>query len=169
MIDHIAGSGTPSVLIGLLVIVVLVVRRTRGQRLGLVTLFILPTILLIVGTLATVPSLHNAHIHAIDSIVVALDVLISIGLGTVRGLSVRLYDHGGTIWYRYGAATVMLWGASIAIRFLLGIAGAAWGASEVTVSSAVLFMLGVSLFAQNTVVEIRARRRAGSHNATALS
>jgi hypothetical protein len=156
---HAAGAGPAPAIVGLLVIVILVLRRTRGQPLQPARLFLLPAILLGIGVLAALPAAGEAHLHAIDGAVIALDLLLSIGLGAVRGTSVLLYDQDGAPWYRYGTATVALWGVSIALRLLIGVLGAHQGASELATSAGVLFMLGLSLMTQNLVIVRRSANR----------
>lgn len=154
------GAGALPVVIGLVVIVVSVLRKTRGRLLQPRRLLMLPLIVLVVGVLAALPAAHDVRLHDVDDLVVGLDLLLSIGLGIVRGLSVPLYQQDGAIWYRYGTATVLLWGVSIVLRFLVSISGAQHGATELTTSSSLLFMLGLSLLTQNLVISVRTCRPA---------
>jgi hypothetical protein len=157
---HNAGAGATPVIIGLIVIVLLVLRRTSGQPLRGGKLLVLPVIVLAAGFFAAQPAVHDVHLRSVDELMIGLDLVLSIGLGSVRGLSVQIYQREGVTWYRYGTVTVLLWATSIGLRFLIGFLGARHGATELAASGSVLFMLGLSLLTQNLVIAGRARRPA---------
>jgi hypothetical protein len=156
-----AGPGALPGIIGLVVIVLLVVSRTRGTPLRAAKLLILPVAVMAAGGLAAVATAASIkpHLHAIDFVIIALDLVLSLGLGVARGVSVQLYRRDGAPWYRYGGVTVALWALSILLRLALAVFGAHHGASPLTASSLILFWLGVSLLTQNAVLLARAARQ----------
>lgn len=142
--------------IGLAVIVLLVITRTRAQRVSAARLLILPTIVLVVGVATALPSIAGAMPRPVDMVIIAVDAVLSLGLGFARGRSVLVDARDGAIWYRYGTTTVVLWAVSIVARFALGAVGAHVGGNELVTSASVLFMLGISLITQNVLVLGRA-------------
>jgi hypothetical protein len=140
--------------IALLVVIV----RIRGRELSVRNLTLLPGLLLALGVASIGPQLHTVHLHAIDGAIIAADLALALGIGSVRGFTVLIYPHQGAIWYRYGAATVALWCLSIAARVVLGVVGAHHGAAPVVTGATVLPMLGLTLLAQNTIVWLRRPR-----------
>ncbi|HEX4225373.1 MAG TPA: hypothetical protein VHZ97_23620 [Pseudonocardiaceae bacterium] len=154
-----SGPGALPVVVGLAVIVLLVITRTRGQQVRAARLLILPVIVLVAGGAAMLPSL--SHLRPVDVVIIVIDVLLSLGLGFARGVSVLIYPQDGATWYRYGTVTVVLWAVSIALRFVLGFVGVHVGGSQLVTSSSVLFMLGLSLITQNIVALVRSRQVSG--------
>ena len=144
-------------IIGLAVIVLLVITRTRGQRVSPPRLVILPVVVLVIGVAAALPSVSGSALRPVDVVIIVVDVALSLVLGFARGRSVLVYPNEGAAWYRYGTVTVVLWAVSIALRFTLGDVGAHFGGNRLVTSASVLFMLGVSLITQNVLVLLRAR------------
>lgn len=144
-------------IIGLAVIVLLVITRTRGQRVSPPRLLILPVVVLVIGVAAALPAVSGSALRPVDVVIIVVDVALSLVLGFARGRSVLVYSNETAVWYRYGAVTVVLWAVSIALRFTLGDVGAHVGGNPLVTSASVLFMLGVSLITQNVLVLLRAR------------
>jgi hypothetical protein len=145
-----------------LAIIVLLVTRARGRPLEPARLLVGPLLLIAIGIGSSTPALHGATLHGatlhgaawhgIDYLIVGLDLLDSLLVGTIRGFTVRLYQRDGAPWYRYGPVTIALWLLSILIRVGLVILGAAHHASPLAEGSDLLFMLGLALLCQNVVV-----------------
>lgn len=155
------GAGSVPMLIGTAVVVLLVLAGIRGRDLRPRKLFVLPGIVVLIGLAAVLPPLAGGRtLHPIDAVLALADLALSIGLGAIRGRTVRIHVEDGASRYRYGPATVLLWGLSIALRFALGAYGARHGASPLVTEAAVLLMLGLTLLTQNTVVFARAAARA---------
>ncbi|MEU4525162.1 hypothetical protein AB0F52_41390 [Amycolatopsis sp. NPDC024027] len=155
------GAGSVPMLIGTAVVVLLVLAGIRGRELRPRKLFLLPGIVVLIGLAAVLPPLAGGRpLHGIDAVLASADLALSIGLGAVRGRTVRIDLVAGVSRYRYGPATVLLWGLSIALRFALGAYGARHGASPLVTEAAVLLMLGLTLLTQNIIVFARAAARA---------
>ncbi|GIH19909.1 hypothetical protein [Rugosimonospora africana] len=144
-------STLPAVLTVAILLLVLLT-RIRGRELSPGRVLTLPLILVALGLGSTVPQLSMTRLHTIDAVVLAVDVLISLGLGGVRGFTVLLYPNGGRIWYRYGPLTVALWFLSIALRAGLAAAGAQLGATALVTTASVLLMFGLTLATQNVIL-----------------
>ncbi|NUW33931.1 hypothetical protein HTZ77_21205 [Nonomuraea sp. SMC257] len=149
------GAGRLPMFVGLFVVVVIVVTRMGGRELRPVKLLVLPVVLLAAGLAPVLPLLPEVELHGIDYQLIAADLVVSVGLGVVRGFTVRIYPKLAATWYRYGPATVALWGLSIGLRFLLGGYGADHAATALSTSASVIFMLGLTLLTQNVVVIAR--------------
>ncbi|GAA2295936.1 hypothetical protein GCM10010149_50300 [Nonomuraea roseoviolacea subsp. roseoviolacea] len=156
------GAGRLPVFIGLFVVVVIVVTRMGGRELRPVKLLVLPIILLVAGLAPVLPLLPEVELHGIDYQLIVADLVVSVGLGVVRGFTVQIYPKPAAIWYRYGPVTVALWCLSIGLRFLIGGYGAGHAATALSTSAGVIFMLGLTLLCQNVVVIARRPTGAGA-------
>ena len=153
------GIGAIVSAIDLVVVVVLVLTKMRGQELQPRTRLLGPLIIIVAGIATMVPQApENLELHAIDYIVGTLDVALSVILGAIRGFTVRIYRRDQTWWYRYGPATVTLWAVSIVLRVVLMIFGAHHGAISLITNSDLLAMLGLTLLIQNVTVLARTIR-----------
>ncbi|MEV0201049.1 hypothetical protein [Nonomuraea sp. NPDC050691] len=150
-----AGAGRIPEIIGLVAVLVIVVTRMGGRERRPVRLLVQPLVLLVAGLGPVVPLVPAVELHGIDYQLIAADLVVSVGLGVVRGFAVQIYPRLATTWYRYGPATVALWCLSIGLRFLLGGYGADHAATTLTTSACVIFMLGLTLLAQNVIVTAR--------------
>jgi hypothetical protein len=164
MIGHLP----PQVVIGLVVLAVIVVRHTRPRRATAARLFIAPSIVLGVGVLAMLPAVGAlTRLTATDAAFLVADIVVTLGASVVRAASVRLEAPGsdaqgeGHVRYRYGTATLLLWAASVLLKFAFAALGHAWGVSDALVGGSVLAFLGLSVLAQNTVLLVRCRRLTG--------
>lgn len=154
-------SGVISAALTLAIIALLIATRVRGRRLEPARLLVGPLVLMAVGAGSTVGSyeggLHTVTLHGIDFLIGGIDLLDSLLVGAIRGLTVRLYERDGDPWYSYRLATVALWVLSILIRVALAAVGSVHRASPL-VGDDLLLMLGLALFCQNIVV-VRRRPR----------
>jgi hypothetical protein len=134
-------------------IVVLVIgRRFAGEPLRAKSL-IIPLALTVWG----LSQLRGQHLDAADLALLIVEGVVGLGLGALRGLTIRIYQRDGHLWMRYRWATLGVWVASIAVRF-----GFVFGAHLVGVhlsgNVASLVPLGASLLAESAVVAQRATR-----------
>lgn len=146
-----------------LVIAALVVwvltRQLQARPVVVRKLFILPVILAVVG----VESLNNAiskdggRFTTSDATYLAIDVVVTIIFGVVRGGSIRLYAQDGTLWRKGTWVTLAGWVLSFAARALIGLVAADHGA-KVEASSALILSFGISLGVQGAVVYWRGLR-----------
>jgi methyl coenzyme M reductase beta subunit len=86
----------------------------------------------------------------------AVQGVVSVAIGMVRGSTVRLYERGGHLWARYSPLTLALWVASIAARFGLAAAAVGAGAGRAAMTSSTMLMFGLSLAAESLIVLPRA-------------
>jgi hypothetical protein len=161
----------PQVLIGLLTLVVVVLVRLRPRPARTRRLLVGPVVVMLVGSTLLVPwlSLPSPGGVGATASVLAVDVVLTVGLGVARAATVRVSAAGeGGVQYRYTAATVLLWAVSVALRFELADAGSRLGASPAVTEGSVLLALGLALLAQNLVVARSAARARSAPASAAL-
>jgi hypothetical protein len=133
-------------------VLVLVARRFAGQPLRSRPL-VLPLAITGYGLF----QLRTMHFGVVDLTFLAIEVVFSVGVGAIRGLTTQLYERAGQLWQRYRWTTLLAWLALIGVRIGLGFAGRAAGVDIVT--SSILLVLGLSLVAEALVVQQRVQRR----------
>jgi hypothetical protein len=143
-----------------LVIVALIVwtlaRRFVGQQLQARRMIIIPAIL----TVWAVWQLDGVHSTTPEVVLLGVQAAISIGLGGLRGMSIRVYLRDGVAWFRYRWLTIGLWLVTIAVRVVFAVATGALNpaASDAGIPS-LLVGLGVGLLAEAGVVVARVAAR----------
>lgn len=158
----------PQVIIGLVVLVFVVLRHIRPHAATLPRLFIAPVVVLVVGLAGMAPYAHQlAQPTGPDLLFIAIDLALTLVMSVARAVSIRLEvapsspgPRRRAVHYRYGAATLALWAASLAVKVVLSAGGHAAGVSEELVTGSVLAILGLSVVAQNIVLWVRCRRLA---------
>jgi hypothetical protein len=128
-------------------------RRSAGEPLQARRLVILPAALLVWGGY----QVSRHHVTTLDVGLLVVEAAVALGLGLLRGLTIRVYEYAGHLWYRYRPLTLAVWVASALIRLGLGVGGHLLGASLATTVSLV-FMLGVTFLGEAAVVGARALR-----------
>ena len=139
-----------SIVISLAVLAFLMYRQLQVRPVR--TTFALPVVLIIVG----VASLSGGGPNGLGSagrvaILVALLVGDAAGLGAVRALTVRLWRNGDVVLRQGTWVTMALWIVGVAIHALVG------ALANISDSTLLLYM-GITLGAQQLVVQARARQ-----------
>lgn len=122
----------------------------------------LPLILMAVGLYSVVQLTKGSHpitLNGDDIGYLALGGLLSLALGVVRGMTIRIYDRGGVLVQRYAVTTAVLWVATIAVRLGLDAAGPSFGVARAVTGASIMFMFGISLLGE--AVAVTARTGAG--------
>ena len=140
------------VLVALLVVWVLY-RQVTGRfvRSGGAALR-LPLVLSAIGLLSLVQG-HPA-VTALGVALVAVELLVTAGLGIARGAAVRLEVREGWLYQRGGAPVLVLWLLTIAVRAGMAVLAGALGAGPL-VSATLTLSFGVSLLVQAAVLARR--------------
>ena len=141
-----------TVLLVLAAIGYVLVRRFAGEPLEGRRLAVLPIVLVVVG----VAQLRGVHATPIDVVVLAVEGLVAVGLGTVRGATVHVYARDGHLWYRYRPLTIAVWVVSALVRLGGSVAGHALGADTKVLGAALVLMVGLSLLGEALIVGRRA-------------
>lgn len=141
-----------TVLLVLVAIGYVLVRRLAGEPLEGRRLAVLPIVLAVVG----VTELRGAHVTPLDVTVLAVEGVVAVGLGAVRGLTVHVYSRDGHLWYRYRPLTIVVWAGSALVRLGGAAVGHALGADSKVLNSALLLMVALSLLGEALIVGRRA-------------
>ncbi|WP_340687441.1 DUF1453 domain-containing protein [Amycolatopsis coloradensis] len=134
------------------VVIVIVVRRLRGEPLVARDVFGGPVILLAIGAYG----LSKLAIFTFtDGLWLVLGSVVGCVLGAVRATTTKLFERDGVLWLRYTGWTFGVWVLSLVVNFGVGflatMAGAHPDARPVTLS------IGVSLLGEALVLGKRAK------------
>jgi len=155
--------------VGLVVVVLLVLRRLRPAPLTYSRLLILPIVVAVMGTVGLMIFGGSVAATLPNVLFVVIDVGLSAGLGVVRAWTVRVDGGSRPRRYRYTLLTVVLWGVSILVRIVVGVIGRLAGTADFLVGGTVLAMLGLSLLVQNCLILVLQRRLSGDDGRRAVS
>jgi hypothetical protein len=127
--------------------------KTDGQR------WRLPLILIAIGGFETISLTRGAHpiaLGAADLTYLVAVSAVSLVVGLVRGVTIRLTDRGGILMQRYTALTVGLWLGTVALRLGLDVgASHGFGVSSAVTGTSILMMFGISLLGESLAVAMR--------------
>jgi FtsH-binding integral membrane protein len=136
------------------ILVVVIGRRLAGEPLKGRRVTILPLVLAVIGLyqVAQLPHLTPADIGLI-----AAEGVIAVGLGLLRGSTIKVFVRDGHLWQRYSWATIGLWVASIVVRFGMSGGAVLLGADRNVMQTAILLTLGLTFAGEGAVIALRAR------------
>lgn len=115
---------------------------------------VLPFVLVVWGIQQAAAS--DVRWSTLAILVVAGDLLLTAGLGAVRGAAIRLSLRDGYLYRRGGGLSLMLWAISIGARVLVAVLAAGTAAGPATAVTLILGF-GVSIAAQYAVLAARVR------------
>ncbi len=141
-----------TVLLVLAAVGYVLVRRLAGEPLEGRRLAVLPIVLAVVGG----AQLRGAHVTPLDVAVLAVEGVVAVGLGALRGLTVDVYNRDGHLWYRYRPLTIVVWAGSILLRFVGAAVGHELGADTGVLSAALVLIVALSLLGEALIVGRRA-------------
>jgi uncharacterized membrane protein YvlD (DUF360 family) len=147
-----------SVFIGAVVLVLVLLRQVAVRPVPRVLRVTVPVFIGVIGLFELI-GYANGHHHIAGSAwawVFGTLLIGAVGLGIVRGLTVRIWTAGNWVLRQGTAVTMVLWLVSLAVHF----AGDAFGAhahdGSGLVASSFLLYLGLTLGVQAAVVHRRA-------------
>ena len=151
-------SGPVEIILIVAVIGYILARRLMGEPAEARRMLILPLVLSIIG----LTDLGKGSMSGIAIVFLVGSAAVSVLIGALRGLSVRVYDHNGIVFVRYTWLTIVLWVTNIVVKFggnfLLAALNPAAGHQ---VSNGLLLTLGPGLLAEGLVVLAKAMRSEG--------
>lgn len=118
----------------------------------------LPLILVAIGLYSVVELTKGSHaitLNGDDVGYLAFGGLLSLVLGVVRGITIRVYEEGGILVQRYAPATAVLWVATILVRLGLDVAAPSFGVAKAVAGASIMFMFGISLLGEAVAVTAR--------------
>ncbi|MGV9293180.1 DUF1453 domain-containing protein [Amycolatopsis sp. NPDC003676] len=148
-------SGPVEIVLIVAAIGYLMVRRLIGEPAQAKQMLILPAVLSVVGL-----STLSGEVKTPASMVFLVGTAaISVVLGVLRGMSVRISRRDGTAFVRYTAVTVALWVANIVVKIGVNVALDAFAPQDAGgVSNSMMLTIGVGILAEGLVVLYRALR-----------
>ncbi|MEU1673445.1 DUF1453 domain-containing protein [Streptomyces roseifaciens] len=133
------------------VVIVVVIRRLKGEPLNARDLLIPPVALTAIG----IVSLAKAEqVTGADLAWVIPGAILGCGLGAVRGATVQLFERAGALWQRYTGRTFLVLTGSLVIMGGFGLLATHAGVSEG--ARPVQLNIGVSFLGEALVIGARA-------------
>ncbi|WP_224282352.1 DUF1453 domain-containing protein [Streptomyces sp. LS1784] len=133
------------------VVVVVVIRRLRGEPLNARDLFAPPVVLTGLGVWA----LAQRHgLGAADYGWIAAGAALGVALGAVRGATIRVYEREGVLWQRYTGRTFLV--AALSLGVMAGFAMLAARFGLAPDARPVQLSIGVGFLGEALVVGFRA-------------
>jgi hypothetical protein len=139
------------------ILVLVIVRQTVARPVTMRRLFVLPGVITVWG----VVSLGQVFAHGVtglDVLLLLLDVVAAVGLGLLRGVTMRVWKSDGVTYSRGRWLTLVAWLVSIAARLGLEVLAHAMGATVAANESFLPVLLGVTLLTQNLLLMVRVQR-----------
>ena len=147
---------TFSYLLGALVLVFVLLRQVRVRPVRRVFAPRLPLVLGVIGFFTMVSYADGHHVSSSAWLWVLGSLLVgALGLGALRGLSMRVWPSNGWVVRQGNAVTMALWLVSILVHFVAGAGGNHAGTAGLEGASFLLY-LGLTLAVQSYVLHRRA-------------
>lgn len=148
-------SGPVEIILIIAAICYVMARRMIGEPAEAKRMLILPGVLFVIGLDDVTKQVHNPSALLFLAISAGLSVL----LGVLRGLSVRITDRGGLAFVQYRVFTLILWVLNIGLKFgLNAVVAAVNPAAATALSSSLLVTLGAGMIVEGLVTLARALR-----------
>ncbi|MFB7493117.1 DUF1453 domain-containing protein [Streptomyces sp. NPDC056161] len=148
-------SGPVEVVLILAAVAYVLVRRMIGEPAQAKRMLVLPAVLAVIG----LSDVSGAGHSLVALLFLAATAGVSLLLGALRGMSIRLSSQNGLVFVRYSGVTVALWVVNLVVKFG---ANLLFGALDPHAASAagnsLLFTLGLGMLAEGLVVLARALR-----------
>jgi hypothetical protein len=145
-----------SILIGVAVAALLVVRQLRAQPLN--ANFRLPLILGVIGLIELVEYLGKHHPSAIAYGALAGSLVVAAVFGALRAATVHLWMQDGQPWRKGNWLTGILWVLSLAAHFGIDFLIDPHNPNGGLAGSAILIYLAVTYTVQRVIMQARAQR-----------
>jgi FtsH-binding integral membrane protein len=136
------------------ILVFVIGRRLAGEPLKAGRITVLPLALAVIGLYQVSKA---PHLSPTDIGLIAVEAVIAVGIGLLRGSTIKVFVRDGHLWQKYSWATVGLWLVSILLRF--GMTGGAvlLGADRSVMQTAILLTLGLTFAGEGAIIALRAR------------
>ncbi|MFD9888990.1 DUF1453 domain-containing protein [Amycolatopsis sp. NPDC059027] len=132
-------------------VVVVIVRRVRGEPLVAREVYGTPLILIVIGG----SGLLKQNLTAVDVLWLVLGSAVGIGFGAVRARTTKLFERDGVLWQRYTGWTFAVWAVSLAANFGIGTLAVANGMHEQ--ARPMPLSIGLSLLGEALMLAWRAK------------
>jgi hypothetical protein len=157
-----------SILIGVAVAALLVVRQLRAQPLN--ARFRLPLILGVIGLIELVEYLGKHHVSGVAIGALAGSLVVAAAFGAIRAATVHLWLQDGQPWRKGNWLTGILWVVSLAAHFGIDYLIDPHNPNGGLAGSTILIYLAVTYTVQRLIMQARAQRLpAGDGHAGSLT
>lgn len=130
------------------------VRRMMGEAAQVKRMLVLPAVLFVVGI-----SQLGSALHSPAAIVFLLvSAALSVGIGALRGASVRVSDRGGIAFVNYTWVTVVLWVVNLVVKFGANFVFGHIDPQAAALGNSLLVTLGLGMLVEGLIVLMRAMR-----------
>lgn len=136
----------------LVLLVVVVVRRIRGEPLDLKDAIVLPVILLVIGGRAVA----DVDLTIADTVWLTVLSLVSLCFGAARSATTVIEHREGVFFQRYRWTTFVLLVASLVVGAVLGLVAQQFGMHEE--ARPLTFTIGLGLAGEGAITLLRAAR-----------
>jgi len=148
-------SGPVEVVLILAAVGYVLVRRMMGEPVQAKRMLVLPAVLVVIG----LSDVSGDAQTAVSVLFLVATGVISVLLGGLRGLSVRLSERDGLAFVNYTGVTVALWVVNLVIKFGANfILAGVDRLDAASVSNSLLLTLGAGMLAEGLVLLARAVR-----------
>jgi hypothetical protein len=134
----------------------MLIRRLLGEPAQAKRMLVLPAVLAVIGLSSAKDVLHDP----VQLGFLVVTTLVSIGIGGLRGLSIRVFVRDGIVNMRYTGITIVLWVVNIAVKlggnFLMGAID-----PHADGGNTLMLTLGAGLLMEGVVVLAKAMRTGG--------
>jgi hypothetical protein len=118
----------------------------------------LPLILMAIGVYGVIGTTHGTDGVALsgkDVGYLVIGAVLSLALGAVRGVTIKLTGSTLGLMQQYTYKTVALWVLIILVRLGMDVAGKSAGVASAVIGSSILLMFGLSLLGESVAVAAR--------------
>jgi hypothetical protein len=151
-------SGPVEVVLVIAVIAYVLIRRMMGEPAEGRRMLLLPAILTVVG----VVDVTKVAQSGVSIGFLVASTVVSVGIGLLRGASVKVFERDGIVFMRYTVVSVVLLAVNFAVRFGASfVLGLVDPSAVHATSSGLLLTLGASLLVEGLCVLSKAVRLRG--------
>lgn len=134
----------------------MLIRRLLGQPAEAKRMLLLPAVLTVIGLSSANGVLHDP----VQLSFLVVTTLVGVGVGGLRGLSVKVFVNDGIVHMRYTGITILLWVVNIVVKlggnFLLSAVD-----TQANGGNTLMLTLGAGLLMEGLVVLAKAMRTGG--------
>lgn len=148
-------SGPVEVILIIAAVGYILARRLIGEPAEAKRMLLLPVVLTGIG----VTDLAKVAQTPVSIAFLVGTTVISLVIGVLRGVSIRVFDNAGIVFLKYTILTVVLWVVNIAVKFGASfVLGVVSPAAEHAASNGLLLTLGAGMLAEGATVLAKAMR-----------
>ncbi|SIR98221.1 hypothetical protein [Williamsia sterculiae] len=150
-----------NVILGVVIVGLIVARQMKPRAVA--SSLRGPIIITVIGLVSAAQFVDHHHVSPAGQAILVVSTLIGFAIAAVRGYTIRIWrDDRGTLMSRGTWLTLVLWVVGIGVHVGIDLLG-----DQGLGQSTLVLYLGVVLFAQMLVVQMRGRALVEKHNGSA--